>query len=97
MAPRGRATQQSPDTRKTNISLFPIKMIAKLEWITKHRTITEYHNWRNNQQRINNNKTTALERRQSKPLREGGGGLNALYWYQILELDSSFVTCKHIA
>ena len=37
MAPRGRATQQSRDTRKTKpskatSSLFPIKMIAKLEW-----------------------------------------------------------------
>ena len=35
MAPGGRATQQSRDTRKTNkaiSSLFPIKMIAKLEW-----------------------------------------------------------------
>ena len=38
MAPRGRATRQSRDTRKTNFSkatssLFPIKMIAKLEWL----------------------------------------------------------------
>ena len=37
MAPRGRATQQPRDIRKTNLSkatnsLFPIKMIAKLEW-----------------------------------------------------------------
>ena len=37
MAPRGRATQQLQDTRKKNklskvtISLFPIKMIAKLQ------------------------------------------------------------------
>ena len=36
IAPRGRATQQSRDTRKTNYKqsnrpLFPIKMIAKLE------------------------------------------------------------------
>ena len=29
---------------------------------TKHRTITESHNGSNNQQRINNNRTTALER-----------------------------------
>ena len=27
-----------------------------------HRTITEFHNGSNNQQRINNNQTTALER-----------------------------------
>ena len=37
MVPRERATQQPRDTRKTNLSkaissLFPIKMIAKLEW-----------------------------------------------------------------
>ena len=37
MAPRGRATYQSRDTRKTNklgnatSSIYPIKMIAKLE------------------------------------------------------------------
>ena len=28
---------------------------------TKHLTITESHNWSNNQQRINYNRTTALE------------------------------------
>ena len=36
MAPRGRATQQSRETRKTNQAkqrfLFLIKMIAKLKW-----------------------------------------------------------------
>ena len=34
MAPRGRATQQSRDTRKSKAigPLFPIEMIAKLEW-----------------------------------------------------------------
>ena len=35
MEPQGRATQQSRDTKKTkqkNSFLFPIKMIAKLEW-----------------------------------------------------------------
>ena len=32
MAPRGRATQPSRYTRKTTSSLFPIKIIAKLEW-----------------------------------------------------------------
>ena len=40
MAPRGRATHQSPDTRKTILSkatssLFPIKIIAKLELVRK--------------------------------------------------------------
>ena len=35
MAPRGRATQQSRDTKQTikaTRSLYPLKMIAKLEW-----------------------------------------------------------------
>ena len=59
MTPRGRATQQSRDTRKTNKAKqpalsSPIKMIAKLEWTysnaTKHRTITESHNGNNVQQ-----------------------------------------------
>ena len=43
IAPWERATQQSRDTRKHNsqLSLFPIKMIAKFEWTesnaqTKH-------------------------------------------------------------
>ena len=46
MAPQGRATQQSRDTRKTN-----------------YRTITESQNGSiYNQQQINNNRTTALER-----------------------------------
>ena len=31
VAPRGRATQQSRNNKKTNKALFPIKMIAKLE------------------------------------------------------------------
>ena len=30
--------------------------------ITKHRTITDSHNGSNNKQKVNNNKTTALER-----------------------------------
>ena len=29
---------------------------------TKHRTITDSHNGSNNQQKVNNNRTTALER-----------------------------------
>ena len=40
---------------------------------TKHRSITESFNGSNKQQRINNNRTTALEWQQPKPL----GDLNA--------------------
>ena len=91
MAPRGRATQQSRDTRKSKAigSLFPIEMIAKLEWTQNNvqqnvETITESHSGSNNQQRINNNRTIALERTAAKATE----GLNAFYWYQILALDS---------
>ena len=31
--------------------------------------------------RINNNRTTSLERTTAKPLGWGGGGLNSFYWY----------------
>ena len=55
---------------KATSSLFPIKMTAKLEWTQsnaqQNRTITESHNGSNNQQRINNNRTTALEQTAAK-------------------------------
>ena len=55
-----RATRHQEDKQsKRTSSLFPIKMIAKLEWTTKHRTISEFNNGIYNQQRINNNRTTA--------------------------------------
>ena len=50
------------ETTGTQSSLFPIKMIAKLEHTTKHRTSTDSHNGSNNKQQVNNNRTTALER-----------------------------------
>ena len=59
---------QEDKQSKATSSLFPIKMIAKLERIlsdectTKHRTITDSHNGSNNKPGINNNRTTALER-----------------------------------
>ena len=72
MAPRGRATQPSRDTRKTNQAkqpvLFPIKMIAKLEGTQSNvqqnieQLQTPSHNGSNNKQKVNNNRTTALER-----------------------------------
>ena len=76
-------------------------MIAKLEWthsITqpKNRTITESHNGSNNHQRINNNRTIALERTAAKATGGGGGGLNAFYWYQIFALDSAVVEAQTI-
>ena len=51
-----------------SLSLFPIKMIAKLEYTTKHINIAESRNGSNNQQRIHNNRATALNGQQPKPL-----------------------------
>ena len=67
-------------------------MIAKLEW-SQNRTITESHNGSNNQQRINNNRITALEGTAAKAT-GGGGGLNAFYWYKIFALDSAVVEAQ---
>ena len=55
------------------LSLFPIKIIAKLvlnqkKRTIKHRTIPESHNVSNNQQRIINSRTIAIEQQQSTPL-----------------------------
>ena len=66
MAPRGShktITRHQEDQKKQRNQLS--LLIAKLEWTQsnaqKHRTIIESHNGSNNQQRINNNRTTALE------------------------------------
>ena len=66
------APQQSRDTRKTNKGKQPaLYLLHQDDWKTrmdteqqtaKHRTITESHTGSNNQNRINNNRTTALER-----------------------------------
>ena len=58
--------------------------------ITKHRTITKSHNESINQQRINTNRTTALERTAATR------GLNVFYWYQIFALDSTVVEALNV-
>ena len=55
---------------------------------TAHRTITESHNGSNNQQGINNNRTTALERTVAKAT----GGLNA--FYLVPNLRPRFCCCR---
>ena len=50
--------------RQATSSLFPIEVIAKLEYTKKHRTITKSHNG-SNQKRINY-RTTTLERTATK-------------------------------
>ena len=42
--------------------------------------------------KVNNSRTTALERKQPKP----PGGLNAFYWYQIFALDSAVVEVQEM-
>ena len=57
---------QEDKLSKAISSLFPIKMIAILEWtlsnVQQNRTITDFHNGSNNKQKVNNNRNTALER-----------------------------------
>ena len=59
---------------------------------TKHRTITDSHNGSNNKQKVNNNRTTALERTAALAT----GGLNAFYWHQIFALDSAVVEVQEM-
>ena len=66
-SPRPHNNHETPGRQSS--SLFPIEMSAKLEWTqsnAQHRTITESHNGSNNQQQINNNRTTALEQTAAK-------------------------------
>ena len=79
----------------TTCVIFGIKhWVDTKQRTTKHRTITEPHNGSSNQQRINNNKTNALERTAAKAT--GGGGLDAFYWYQIFALDSAVVETQKV-
>ena len=50
------------------------------------------HNGSNSQQRINNNRTTTLERTAATAT----GGLTAFYCYQIFALDSLLLSHKNI-
>ena len=59
---------------------------------TKHRTITDSHNGSNNKQKVNNNRTSAIERTAT----QATGGLNAVYWYQIFALDSAVVEVQEM-
>ena len=66
-------------------------MISKLELAQSnaHQNI-QWHNGSNNQQRIKNNRTTALKRAAAK----GIWGLKCIYWYQIFALDSAVVEAQ---
>ena len=91
---------QKDKLSKATSSLFPIKMIAILEWTSS-----------NVQQNIEqlqtptmgvtiNKKSTTTEPppyngHKPKPTREGGG-VNAFYWYQIFALDSAVVEVQEM-
>ena len=57
----GRETKQSNQLSLSHQDDCKTRMDTKLR-TTKQRTIKESHNWSNNQQPINNNRTTTLER-----------------------------------
>ena len=85
---------------KTTSYLFPIKVIAKLEWTqskAQQNIINDSHNESNNQQWINKNWTTSLEQATAKATRSvcvRGGGLNTFYLYQIFALDSAVIDAQ---
>ena len=84
---------------KATSSLFPIKMIAKLEW-------TQSNVQQNIEQlqtptmgvTINKKVNNRTHLRTDSSLRHGGwrGGLNAFYWYQIFALDSAVVELQEM-
>ena len=57
----GRQTKQSNQLSLPNQDDCKTRMDIKKP-STKHRTITDSHNGSNNKQKVNNNRTTALER-----------------------------------
>ena len=85
----GRQTKQSNQLSLPHRDDCKTRMDTK-KGTTKHRTNTESHTGRKNQLRINQNRTTALERTSANATR----GLNAFYWYQIFSLDSAVVEAQ---
>ena len=86
---------QEDKQSKATSSLFPIKMIAKLEW-TLCNAQQNIEQLQNPTMGVTiNNKSTTTELlpkngQQQKPL----GGLNAFYWYQIFALVSAVVEAQ---
>ena len=91
---------QEDNLSKATRSLFPIKMIAKLEWtlsnvqqnIEQFQTPTMGVTINKNQQQQKH----CLRTVSSLSHRGGGGGLNAFYWYQIFALDSAVVEVQEM-
>ena len=101
---------QEDQLSKATSSLFPIEMIAKLEWTQSNAQQNieqlqnptmgaESHNGSNNPQQINNNITTALEQTPSKATGGGvggwgGGGLKCSLLVHNLYQNSTVVEAK---
>ena len=87
---------QEDKQSKATSSLFPMKMIAKLE-LTQSNAQQHIEQLQNPSKGVtNNNRMSALERTAAKATGGGGevggrwgGGLNAYNWYQIFDLDSA--------
>ena len=75
---------------KATSSLFPIKMIAILEW-TQSNVQQNIEQLQTPAMRVTINKQQNHRLRTDRSLshRGWGGGLNAFYWYQIFALDSA--------
>ena len=88
---------QEDKQSKATSSLFPIEIIAILERTQSNAQQNIEQNIipivSNNQQRLNNNRTTALERTAAKV----SGGLDAFYWNQIFALDSAVVEAQNVS
>ena len=83
----GRQIKQSDQLSLPHQDDCNTRMCTK-ENTTKHRTITDSHNRSNNKQKVNNNRTTALERSHR---RVGGGGLK--YILLVPNLRPRFCCC----
>ena len=75
-------------------SLFPIKMIAKLEW-TQSNTQQNIEQFQNPTMKVTiNNESTTNQQQQNHRLKMDShwGGVNAFYWYQVFALGSVVIT-----
>ena len=69
---------------------------TRMDNAQQNRAVTDSHNGSNNKHKVNNSRSTALERTAAQATGGVGGGLNALYWYQIFALDSAVVEVQEM-
>ena len=80
--------QEDEHSKATNSQDECKSRLATKKRTKKHRTITESKNGSNNQKRIDNTRTTALEPMWTAAKATGEEGLNVFYWYQIFAPDA---------